>query len=125
MRRRNPRSQLSLPKPLLGDPLLLFTDLLLIFIVTTEKIDIIVIIIAGRGSSSSGVISSILASLSELLHASSERLDMVVPAKSVGRVRLRSSSQSLEHGRVSLAGDKAFNVAVLCKELIQSLHSPS
>merc|ERR1719318_1765090 len=100
---------------LLGNPLLL--------VLTAEKINIIVVVIASRGSSTSGIVGSVLASLGELFHASTEWLDMVVPAQGVGCVRLGSSSQRLVHSSVSLAWDIPLNIAVLSWELIESFHT--
>merc|ERR1719422_2854887 len=109
--------------PFLSDPFLLLG---LLFVVTTEQINVIVVIIACRSSGSSrGIIRCILASLSKLFHTRSERLDMIIPTKSMGSIGLGSSSKSLEHSCVCLAWDIPFNIAVLSQELIESLHSCS
>merc|ERR1712072_102614 len=96
-------------KPLLSNPLLLG----LFFIFTSEEIDIIVIIVACSSSSSCRIICCILASLSKLLHPSSERLDVVVPTKGMRSVCLGRSSKSLVHSSIRLAWHIPLNVAVL------------
>merc|ERR1719234_2670681 len=105
-------------QPLLGDPLLL---LRLLLAAGSKEIDII-IVISSRGSRSSSTTKrESRAGLGELLHASAKGLDVVVPAK--GMSILRCSSKSLIHLCVCLAWHKPLNIAVICEEAVECLHS--
>merc|ERR1719500_959460 len=105
-------------QPLLSDPLLL---LRLLFVAGSKEIDIIVIISSCCSRSSSATKRESRAGFRELLHAGAKRLDVVVPAKGMGI--LGCSSKSLIHLCVGLAWHKPLDVAVICEEAIEGLHS--
>merc|ERR1719183_1526597 len=105
-------------QPLLGDPLLLLG---LLLVAGSKKINIVVIVSSGGGRSSSATKSESSACFWELFHSGAKRLDVVVPAK--GMSILGCCSQSLIHLCVGLAWHKPLDVAVICEEAVEGLHS--
>merc|ERR1719245_2229923 len=105
---------------LLGNPLLF---LIILFIVRAKEINIIIVVISSGGRCSTTDIA--LRSFGELLHASAEGLDVIVPPKGMGVLRCRSFAQSLVHLGISLRRDISFNVAVVLQVGVEGLDASS